>query len=133
MLDTNTHTHTHGPKRRSPTDNRTQGRCFGQCFHSQISSQDFAELVSSHFQGSLIQLQAKRLTQTHTSVYCCEDTSSYIPCGYLASSKSKYTMRILTNQNPIQENEAEMQEAKKKIQVMTSQNEGAATVKAPLF
>lgn len=42
-------------------------------------------------------------------------------------------MRILTNQNPIQENEAEMQEAKKKIQVMTSQNEGAATVKAPLF
>lgn len=43
-------------------------------------------------------------------------------------------MRTFTDQKPVREYEAEMPEAKKKrIQVMTSQNEGAATVKDPLF
>lgn len=65
---THTHTNAHGLKSPS-TDNRTHGRCFGQCFHSQISSQDFAVLVSSRFPGSQMQLQAKRLTQTHACVY----------------------------------------------------------------
>lgn len=69
------------------------------------------------------------------SIYCCEDTSSCIPCGHFASSKSKHTMRILTDHGLIQESEAhrEAKKEKKQIQVMTSQNEGAATVKAPLF
>lgn len=64
-----------GPKRQSPTDNRTQGRCFGQCFHSQISSQDFAKLVSSLFPGSHIQLAAQRtITNTRLCLYIAVKT-----------------------------------------------------------
>lgn len=65
----------HGPNRQSPTDNHTQGRCFGQCFHSQISSQDFAKLVSSHFPGSHIQLAAQRtITNTRLCLYIAVKT-----------------------------------------------------------
>lgn len=37
---------------------------------------------------------------TLVSIYCCEDTSSCIPCGHVASSKYKYTMRTLTDRDP---------------------------------
>lgn len=53
------HAHTHRPRKASPTENRTQGRSSGQCFHSKISSQDFPRLVSSHFPWGLILLQRR--------------------------------------------------------------------------
>lgn len=37
---------------------------------------------------------------TFVSIYCCEDTSSCIPCGHAASSNYKYTMRTLADQRP---------------------------------
>lgn len=125
-MRTNTHSHAHGPKRQSPTDNRTQGRCFGQCFHSQIPSQDFAELVSSHFPGSQIQLQAKGLTQKHTCVYI-------LLWRRHIQLHSMWTLKKLTIDSYKKVKLKHQRQRKKQIRVMTSQNEGAATVKAPLF
>lgn len=101
----------HGPK--SPTDNRTQGRCFGRYLYSQISSQAFAELVSSHFPGSQIQLQAKRLAQTQGETYAPIYTAvkTHPAAVPVDASFSKWSSLMKTLSDPPEESEAQKPEA----------------------
>lgn len=70
LMDAHTHTHTCTWSKEAPTHSRTQGRCFGHCFHSQISSQDFAELeFPPTSQEARSSYEQKTLTNTHLCLY----------------------------------------------------------------